>query len=277
MSTVILFDIDNTLTPPRLPLSKGMAEILKKLSVPFHVAAGSHMELLDEQFFKPLYALGFRGKFNAFLSNGAIHYFCDYSNKINIETVSKFNILDYLGAEDYRRIIGILENALQMPEFQLPSDIEIMGERIAFRDSMINLCPIGRNKNNSDLYHLNRKRFVAFDDETAYRASIIEYLKEELAHYIEKSNLTISLGGETSFDIGILHQDKTNAVRTLLGKGVKRIVFFGDALFEGGNDAPLQAFVDNWNSEDRCPLETIEVNCWEATVENLNALGFVNE
>ena len=274
MSTVILFDIDNTLTPPRLPLSKEMAQILKKLNVPFHVAAGSDMELLDEQFFKPLYSLGFRGKFNAFLSNGAIHYFCDYSNKINIEKVSAFNILNYLGVEDYSQIIGILEDALQMPEFQLPPDIEIMGEQIAFRDSMINLCPIGRNKNNSDHYHFNRKKFVAFDDDSAYRSVIIEHLKKELAHYIEKSNLTISLGGETSFDIGILHQDKTNAVRTLLNSGVKRIIFFGDALFEGGNDAPLQAFVDNWEHEDKCPLETIQVNCWEDTLENLNALGF---
>lgn len=277
MSTVILFDIDNTLTPPRLPLAKEMANILKKLSVPFHVAAGSHMELLDGQFFKPLYALGFRGKFNAFLSNGAIHYFCDYSNKINIETVSAFNILNYLGVEDYSQIIGVLENALQLPEFQLPTDIEIMGEQIAFRDSMINLCPIGRNKNNSELYHFNRKKFVAFDNDSAYRPMIIEYLKKELGHFIEKSNLTISLGGETSFDIGILHQDKTNAVRTLLNKGVKKIIFFGDALFEGGNDAPLQAFVDNWDLEDKCPLETIQVNCWEDTVENLNALGFINE
>jgi peptide subunit release factor RF-3 len=171
----------------------------------------------------------------------------------------------------------ILENTLQLPEFQLPSDIEITGEQIAFRDSMINLCPIGRNKNNSDLYHFNRKKFAAFDNNSSYRPVIIEYLKKELAQYIEKKNLTIALGGETSFDIGILHQDKTNAVRTLLNKGVQRIIFFGDALFEGGNDAPLQAFVDNWAHEEKCPLETIQVNGWEETIENLTALGFINK
>ncbi|MDQ1525332.1 MAG: hypothetical protein QOE47_3256, partial [Pyrinomonadaceae bacterium] len=85
MKTVLLLDIDNTLTPPRRPLNKEMADIVNRLNVPFHVAAGSHMKILQEQFFSPLYLFGFRQQFDAFLSNGAIHYHCDYSEKMSVE------------------------------------------------------------------------------------------------------------------------------------------------------------------------------------------------
>jgi len=51
METVALFDIDNTITPPRQPITKQMVDILDRLSVPFSVAAGSHLSLLEKQFF----------------------------------------------------------------------------------------------------------------------------------------------------------------------------------------------------------------------------------
>lgn len=275
MKTAVLFDIDNTLTPPRQPLPDEMVSILKNLCVPFHIAAGSHLELVEEQFFNPLYLGGFRGEFNAFLSNGAVHYFCNYSNQLKIEPISAFDIRDYLGYESFNQVVEILDSTLQLPEFQLPPDIEVMGTQVVFRGSMINFCPIGRNKDIPDIYYINRKKFVDFDNKFSYRHQIMEHLKRELSYYFEKKNLTITLGGETSLDIGILNQDKTNAVRTLLKQGIERLVFIGDALFEGGNDWTIQSFVDNWNLDTKCPVETIQVNCWTETIEELHLLNFV--
>ena len=40
MKKALVFDIDNTLTPPRRPLNKEMAESLKGLEVPFFLVAG---------------------------------------------------------------------------------------------------------------------------------------------------------------------------------------------------------------------------------------------
>jgi phosphomannomutase len=277
MKTAILFDIDNTLTPPRQSLQSKMVDILKKLVVPFHIAAGSHMELVEEQFFVPLYLGGFRGKFNAFLGNGAIHYFCDYSDRLMIETVSAFNIRTFLGEEHFQKLIEILNETLQLPEFSLPESIEASGDQVVFRGSMINLCPIGRSNKNPDIYYNNRKMFVDFDDKSSYRQQIMEHLKRKLSLYIQEKDLTITLGGETSLDIGIVNQDKTIAVRTLLENGVERLIFIGDALFEGGNDWSIQSFVDNWNSDLKCPLETIQVNNCEDTIETLNALNLVNK
>jgi phosphomannomutase len=274
---VLLFDIDNTLTPPRKPLREPMAKILGCLSVPFHVAAGSHLELLQDQFFDPLYQFGFRKQFDAFISNGGIHYRCDYSNGISMEVVSTFDIREHLGEANYQLLMSVLERTQQMPEFQLPPDLKVMGDTIAYRGSMVNFVPIGRIKGYSQEYQRNRDRFVEFDRAQSYRQRVMEHLKRELSPLIKGKQLTVSLGGQTSFDICIMNKDKASAVWTLLENGAQRVIFFGDALFDGGNDAPIRQIVESWTSSAPCPLETIQVEGWEDTIARLHKLGFVEE
>jgi phosphomannomutase len=277
VKTALLFDIDNTLTPPRQPLQRSMVEILKRLVVPFHVAAGSHIQLLREQFFEPLHAFGFRGQFDAFISNGGIHYRCDYSKGMSLEMVSAFDIRDHLGEANYDFLIKVLKKAQEMPEFQLPASFEVMGETTTYRGSMINFVPIGRIEGDSPEYRRSRDNFVEFDRAANFRARMMEHLKRELSLVIENSQLTISLGGQTSFDINVATKDKANAVWTLLNNGVERIVFLGDALFEGGNDAPIREIAENWSSATPCPLEAIQVSNWDDTIEKLHRMKFIGE
>jgi phosphomannomutase len=272
---VLLFDIDNTLTPPRLPLTQEMAEILSRLRLPFHVAAGSDLALVDDQFLGPLFEFGFRGVFDAFLSNGAIHYRCNYVTKKDVEEVSRFNIKEYLGGEDYRRVIEVLESVLAADRFRLPGYLKIIGDRVIDRGSMINLCPIGRIQRETPESLANRAAFVKFDQLSGFRKQVIEFLETELSGIMKGRRLTITLGGQTSFDLGIADQDKTVAVRQLLKDGVDSIVFFGDALFEGGNDASLRKFIENWPSSGPCPLEAIQVDSWKQTVETLYERGLL--
>ncbi|MGA9767547.1 MAG: hypothetical protein WBV94_00790 [Blastocatellia bacterium] len=277
MKTVLLFDIDNTLTPPRQPLQQSMVEILKRLVVPFHVAAGSHIELLRDQFFEPLYEFGFRKQFDAFISNGGIHYHCDYSKEMSLDLVSAFDIRDHLGNANYDLLIGVLEKARQMPEFHLPPSFEVMGETITYRGSMINFVPIGRIEGDSIAYRQSRDNFVVLDRATGYRSKMMDHLRQELSFLIESRQLTISLGGQTSFDLNIATKDKANAVWTLLNHGVERVVFLGDALFEGGNDAPIRELAENWPSTSPCPLEAIQVSNWDNTIDKLHALKFIGK
>jgi len=44
--SAVVFDVDNTLTPPRRPLEPEMAAALQHLSVPFFVCAGSDLRLI---------------------------------------------------------------------------------------------------------------------------------------------------------------------------------------------------------------------------------------
>lgn len=277
MKMAVLLDIDNTLTPPRQQLTGQMAEILKRLCIPFHVAAGSDMALLKEQFFEPLYIFGFREQFDAFLSNGATHYRCDFSKEMFIEMVSEFSIRDHLGEVNYNSLINVLKETLELEEFQIRFPLKVIGERITYRGSMINFCPIGRvNKESAEALN-NRSNFVEFDHTYRYRERLIDHLKHELSSLIDQQQLTITLGGQTSFDIGIANQDKANAVRTLLSTGIEKLVFIGDALYEGGNDAPLRKFVEGWHSINPCPLETIQVSSWRETAQKFQELGFICE
>lgn len=276
MKSVLVFDIDRTLTPPRQPLTRSMAEVLGRLGVPFFVAAGSHLSLLQGQFFRPLYDFGFRKQFDAFLSNGAMHYQCDYSNEMSIKLVSEFNIRDHLGEANYNYLLKKLAETLEIEKFLLPPSLKIRDGRIVDRVSMINLCPIGRMEHEDSAGKLNRKKFVEFDLANNYREKVLRYLNQELSSLINEKQLKITLGGQTSFDVGIVGQDKTKPIRVLLKKGFERVVFIGDALFEGGNDAAINEFIDTWTLESRCPVEAIQISSWRETINMLQKLGFVD-
>jgi len=276
VKTAALFDIDNTLTPPREPLQSEMAEVLKRMRVPFHVAAGSDLPLVQDQFLEPLFRFGFRGQFEAFLSNGAIHYRCYYSETMSIQVVSAFNLREYLGEDDYAFLIGVLKKVLEDPQYQLPANLKVLGERIVDRSSMINLAPIGRLTQETAESLTNRKAFVEFDSTTGYRKRLLSHLQQEVARLIDKRQLSITLGGQTSFDIGVVGKDKTNSVRTLVSEGYEKAIFFGDALFEGGNDHVMQKFVDEWKGPGPCPLETVQVDGWKDTINKLYKYEFVD-
>jgi hypothetical protein len=242
---------------------------LMRLYVPFYVAAGSHLSLLQDQFFRPLYGFGYRKQFDAFLSNGAVRYHCDYSREMSVELVSEFNLRDYLGDFDYHFLLKKLSETLEADRFKLPSTLTVLDGRIVDRVSMINLCPIGRkNCEDADARH-NREQFVEFDTANNYRRSVLRHLTQELSDLVSRKQLHITLGGQTSFDVGIMGQDKTKPVRALLEDGFDKVIFIGDALFEGGNDGAITDYIRSWPPELKCPVEAIQVNSWRETLEIL--------
>jgi hydroxymethylpyrimidine pyrophosphatase-like HAD family hydrolase len=270
-------DIDGTITPPRQPIQEEMVHLLCRLSVPFHVAAGSHLPLLQQQFFHPLYDFGFRGSFEAFVSNGAVHYRADYREGPNLELISEFDIRTFLGESDYGFLIQVLSETLDLPEFQTHLPLKVAGERIVYRGSMVNASPIGRPLQELAEAQKNRAMFVEFDRAHQYRERVIEYLKIRLARLIAERGLTLALGGQTSFDIGVLGQDKAKAARTLIACGAQRVVFFGDALFEGGNDEPVGVLAKTWPADSPVRVEAIQVDSWLDTMAKLHSMGFVRE
>ena len=264
-ATVLLFDVDSTLTPPRQPIRQEMVRVLGALACPFGVAAGSHMPLLRPQFFDPLFELGFRGRFDAFVSNGAIQYRADYSREPELNLVHQFDIREHLGEEGYAFLVRNLGEVLDLPEFRLPDDLTANPDRITFRGSMVNCSPIGRPLIEGEQAQRNRARFVQLDSETQFRSRMGDQMRLRLTPLIEQSQLSIALGGQTSFDIGVEGQDKAKAVKVLLESGFDYVVFFGDALFEGGNDAPIRHLADRIPSQ----VEAVAVESWHDTMDQL--------
>lgn len=278
MNTALLFDIDGTLTVPRLPLGREMADALNAVNIPWHVAAGSNLDLVIPQFLQPLWDFGCRRDFEAFVSNGSAHYSCPFSERFSIDEVLLFDFEKHVGTENFSRLLSELESVLNDSNYALPDTVSVIGEQIKNRGSMINCTPIGRPaKAKLDEAALNhRQAFATFDKETNYRRRVIEHLNLRLADIVSDKNLRIMLGGETSFDLVIEGQDKTNAVTTLNKEGVEKIVFFGDALFPGGNDSVITDFIANWNSDAPCPVKAIQVDSWEHTMEELKKNGWLN-
>jgi hydroxymethylpyrimidine pyrophosphatase-like HAD family hydrolase len=275
MSTALVFDIDNTLTPPRKPLEREMAEALSALSVPFSLAAGSDLDILQGQFFDPLASFGYGGSFTAFLCNGATEYRCVCDGAARVELVREFRFRDHLGPESFDRLLALLEQVLRAPEFRLPGSVPVVGERIIDRGSMINFAPAGRPRGASlsQEARSSREAFVEFDGKEGYRARLLAYLRRECAKF-EELNLVVTLGGQTSFDIVVKGNDKSAAVRKLTDAGTSEVVYFGDALFDGGNDGAVLDWIAEWPSPP-CPARAVQVDGWRDTLARLRELGFV--
>jgi len=276
--TALVFDVDNTLTPPRRPLGRDLAEALKRLNVPFALAAGSDLNIVQDQFFAPLHAMGYRGSFDAFLCNGASRYHCMCGQDLKVEVVDDFSINDHLGPEWARELLAIMERSLENPDFRLPPDLTVIGDRIINRKSMINLAPIGRPRggNLAEDAQRNRDAFVAFDERTGYRKRYLSYLRKAVAPIAAAKDLVVTYGGQTSFDFVIRGRDKTYPVRTLLASGVGEVFYFGDALFEGGNDAAVLDLIRDWSATP-CPVKAVAVANCEQTLERLRTMGFLTE
>ena len=180
-----------------------MADALKRLRVPFVLAAGSSLDIVSDQFLAPLHAFGFRGTFDAFLCNGASRYRCACGDDLGIELIREFSIEQHLGAERFGLLKRLLAEILEDPRFRLPSSVSVIGDRIVDRGSMVNFAPIGRPYGGtlSDAARGNRDAFVAHDLQSGYRAALLAHLRTTLGPVAEGGDLVVTLGGQTSFDI----------------------------------------------------------------------------
>jgi hydroxymethylpyrimidine pyrophosphatase-like HAD family hydrolase len=275
MSTALVFDIDNTLTPPRQTLEREMAEALVNLSVPFALAAGSDLGIVQGQFFDPLARFGYRGGFDAFLCNGATLYRCECDGGAKVDLVREFRFRDHLGAAAFPRLLGILESILEDSQYRLPDHVPVVGDRIIDRGSMVNFAPAGRPRgaNLSSEARASRDAFVAYDGESGYRSKLLAHLKERFAEFADV-DLVVTLGGQTSFDIVVKGSDKSAAVKHLIDAGVGEVVYFGDALFDGGNDGTVLDFIAEYEPQP-CPARAVQVDGWRDTLGQLKKLGFL--
>jgi hydroxymethylpyrimidine pyrophosphatase-like HAD family hydrolase len=258
MTLAIVFDIDNTLTPPREALDRDMAERLGALEPAFALAAGSDLGLLMSQFFEPLHAYGYRGEFDAFICNGASRYRCRSGDRLVVAPVDEFSLSAHLGAARFAILTELLDDIWSDERFALPAQVPVVGPRIIDRQAMINVAPSGRERGAlSAGARASRDEFVAFDARTGYRQRLLPVLRAALDERLPGNDLLLTLGGQTSFDLVVRGRDKSFAVRSLLDEGASRVIYVGDALFPGGNDAAVSEYAATLPAP--CPVEVVQV------------------
>ncbi|CUM56117.1 unnamed protein product [Debaryomyces tyrocola] len=211
--TLVLFDVDGTLTPARLGVSDEMLKTLKKLreKVVIGFVGGSDLAKQVEQL-GPTVLNDFD---YCFSENGLTAY------KLGKELASQ-SFIGWIGEEKYNKLVKFILRYL--------SDIDIpvrRGTFIEFRAGMINVSPVGRNASTAE-----RLQFEVYDKEHNIRSKMVNALKENFADY----GLTYSIGGQISFDVFPTGWDKTYCLQHVEEEGFEKIHFFGDKSYEGGND-----------------------------------------
>ncbi|AFN82955.1 phosphomannomutase [Encephalitozoon romaleae SJ-2008] len=211
--TIFLFDVDGTLSESRASMTEKMREMLKKLKKKVHIGfvGGSDLEKQREQIgddLLELFEYGFPENGVSFYKNGTLK--------------SQEKIINVLGEKFYKEFVGfVLEYLSKM-------DIPIKrGNFIEYRNSMINISPIGRNCSREE-----RKEFFELDKKEKFRKSMVAAMRERF----KNSCLVFSIGGQISIDCFPKGWDKTYCLRHIRDEGIKNVYFFGDMTMEGGND-----------------------------------------
>ena len=120
------------------------------------------------------------------------------------------------------------------------------GKHIEERPGMINFSVVGRNANAEQ-----RASYVTYEEQNSERKKIAEAFNTMFP------DLSAKVGGETGIDISPKGADKSQIVKDFDKEDT--LWFFGDAIYEGGNDYPLAKLIKNHR----------KVNGWSQTKEYL--------
>lgn len=211
--TILLFDVDGTLTEARANATEEMHQLLQELRRHFvvGVVGGSDLVKQKEQLGEDvIHKVDY-----SFSENGLVAY-------KNGELIGTTTIADHLGEDNIKEIVNWTLRYI--------ADIDIpikRGTFIEFRTGMLNISPIGRNCSRAE-----RNAFEEYDKIHNIRKAMVEAMSAKFAHL----NLKFSVGGQISFDVFPIGWDKTYCLNYLDASEFDEIHFFGDKTFEGGND-----------------------------------------
>tara|TARA_B100000131_G_scaffold323253_1_gene380981 strand:+ start:2330 stop:3112 length:783 start_codon:yes stop_codon:yes gene_type:complete len=241
---IVLFDLDGTLTPPRESIGQEVITSLINLSehTKIGVLSGSGYDYITEQL-KSLFKV-WNKELHILGCNGTQYHTFDGLSK-SFNTINSASMKDLL-RDDYKDLTRvILENQLDIIDNY---NIPLTGHYFSFRNSMVNWCPIGRSASISD-----RERFVELDSSEKIREYYLAKIQDAFA---EKGldHLTITLGGETSFDIYPNGWDKTYALQFF-----ETVFFVGDRCEKTGNDFAICEALRERCFKTSGPIDTVDI------------------
>ncbi|OWF52993.1 phosphomannomutase 2-like [Mizuhopecten yessoensis] len=216
-STICIFDVDGTLTAPRLKICPDMDEFLQKLKrkVPVALVGGSDLVKIEEQMTLTKNETVTKKFDYVFSENGLVAY-------RNGENVGQQDLLKYVGEEKLQKVINFAMK--YMSDITLPAK---RGTFFEFRSSMINICPVGRSCSQEE-----RLEFAAYDKEHNMRQKFRAALMKEFPD----AGLVFAIGGQISIDVYPEGWDKTFCLQFIEEGNYQTIHFFGDKTDPGGND-----------------------------------------
>lgn len=218
---IIIFDLDGTLALSKAPIDDETSELLSKLLEKYKVLiiSGGRLKQFLTQVVERLHLT--HDKFlNLFISPGSgsslYRFVNESSEKIYADTLSE---------DDKAKIYSAFFYALEKVPFNLSE--YPYGERIEDRLTQITFSALGQ------MAPLNEK--TKWDPDHKKRQLMVKFLTEKIPEF------EIRIGGTTSIDITKKGIDKAYGIQKAskeLDIPLEKMLFVGDALYEGGNDAP---------------------------------------
>jgi phosphomannomutase len=247
MDRIFIFDVDGTLTPSRLPMTKEFQKFFKQWikKNKFYLVTGSDLPKLQEQMcFFDIEAEGiFTCCGNEFwLPNPSVPI-----QSADLIYDNKFKVPRKLN-----KLLGTILSNSRYPHRY--------GNHIEDRGSMVNFSIVGR-----DCTQEQREEYFEWDKENGERKIIANAVKEKFP------DLDAVIGGQISIDIYPKGNDKSQVLNVIEQERLvppSEYIFIGDGIENYGNDYPLAELMDNTEICD-----WYHTKGWEHTKEILESLN----
>jgi len=248
---IVLFDMDGTLTPAREPIEDDMIAALIRLTKHSRVGivTGSDMDYVMQQMGRAFDIGGVPvNRLDVLPCNGTKFYSSNSSN--NYVLVSEADMLKEIGQAVYNKIISRCMSWQTAITTDYPN-LPFTGTFFQYRGSLLNWCPIGRLAGQEQ-----RSAWTSLDQQEGIREKYCSQLSSLLKE--DGIDVTVALGGTTSFDIYPTGWDKTYALKHYPDHD---IWFAGDRCDPGGNDWHIyeKLISDNRSFKVESTSETIEL------------------
>ena len=241
MKKLIIFDLDGTLAESKTEMSLDMAEVLEELLRRFSVAiiSGGAYKQFEKQFLNRLPLPDEQLK-NLYLFPTCATSFYKYDNRVWNQIYS-----EELSEEQRKNILAAFLKCFKEVGFDLPLHPQY-GEILEDRGTQITFSALGQ----AAPIHLKKK----WDPHHLKRLGMIDILRKYIPEF------EIRTGGSTSIDVTKKDIDKAYGIKQIekyLGFQTDEMIFIGDALFNGGNDAAVK----------RTGVECLETSGPEETIK----------
>ena len=230
MNKIYMFDVDGTLTPSRLMMTKEFAKFFDKWSNEnkYYLVTGSDLDKTKEQL-----PIAYIDKAEAIFTCCGNQMWRDdeliYDNKFKV--TKKLN-----------KLLGTIMSNSQYPYRY--------GNHIEDRGSMVNFSIVGR-----DCTQEQRDEYFEWDKQSLERKIIANAIKEKFP------DLDAVIGGQISIDIYPKGKDKSQILDIIEQERLVKpdeYIFIGDRTKKGGNDYPLAKLMEETDNCKYFQTEGIE-------------------